>query len=68
MIDTRVEDPKILLRVVLVETNHSIQLNMLFEIEAILERYKMQRKKAFNCPMTPPHPPTINNLSEVYAQ
>jgi hypothetical protein len=40
-IDTRVEDPNVILGVVLVETPHSIQLNMRFQIEAVLERYGM---------------------------
>ena len=40
-IDTRGEDPHIILGVVLVETAHSVQLNMRFQIEAVLERYGM---------------------------
>ena len=40
-IDTRVEDPHVILGVVLVETAHSVQLNMRFQIEAVLERYGM---------------------------
>ena len=40
-LETRVEDPNVMLGIVFVETSTSLQLNMRFQVDAILERYKM---------------------------
>ena len=40
-LETRVEDPNVMLGIVFVETATSLQLNMRFQVDAILERYKM---------------------------
>ena len=38
---TRVEDPNVMLGIVFVDTPESLQLNMRFQVDAILERYKL---------------------------
>ena len=40
-LDTRVEDPNVMLGIVFVDTPESLQLNMRFQVDAILERYKL---------------------------
>jgi len=40
-LETRVEDPMVMLGIVFVDTAESLQLNMRFQIDAILERYGM---------------------------
>ena len=40
-LETWVEDPNVMLGIVFVETSNSLQLNMRFQVDAILERYKM---------------------------
>ena len=40
-LETRVEDPMVILGIVYVDTADSVQLNMRFQIDAILERYGM---------------------------
>ena len=41
MLETRVEDPNVMLGIVFVDTPESLQLNMRFQVDAILERYKL---------------------------
>ena len=41
LLDTRVEDPSVMLGIVYVDTDTTLQLNMRFQIDAVLERYGM---------------------------
>ena len=41
MLETRSEDPNVMLGIVYVDTPSTLQLNMRFQIDAILERYQM---------------------------
>ena len=40
-LETRVEDPNVMLGIVFVDTPESLKMNMRFQVDAILERYKM---------------------------
>ena len=41
LLETRIEDPNVMLGIVYIDTPSSLQLNMRFQIDAILERYNM---------------------------